>query len=71
MYMVSIKNNDRTQNSGHAGSGWMGNQVTDIVCPTSEKKWPHCLEELLVLPFMIFHAWVSKQTERERKGKND
>lgn len=43
MYMASIKNNDRTQNSGHAGSGWMGNQITDVVCLTSEKKWPHCL----------------------------
>lgn len=46
----------------------MVKQVTDVVCPMSEKKGPHCLQQLLVLPvYDSARVCVSnKQKERER-----
>lgn len=45
----------------------MGNQVTEVACPISEKKWPHCLQEPLVLSvYDIAREWVTKQTNKQK-----
>lgn len=54
------------------GSGWVVIRTADAVCPMSEKKWPHCSPELLVLPVSdIVHAWILKQMKTERKEGNN
>lgn len=48
----------------------MAKRVTEVVCPRSEKKWPHCLRERLVLPaYDVAHVCVSERKRGERKGK--
>lgn len=48
----------------------MVKQVTDVVCPMSEKKWPHCLRECLVLPvYDIARVCVSNKQKGRERGK--